>query len=53
MRLDVRAQRCGAIFVGVGAFYSGPRWWPVVVELTVMAAAWKGIKAECLTNRTP
>lgn len=28
-----------AAFVGVGAFYAGPRWWPVVVMMTVACGA--------------
>lgn len=28
-----------AAFVGVGAFYSGPRWWPVAVMLVVGVGA--------------
>lgn len=27
-------------FVGVGAFYSGARWWPLAVILTVAVGAW-------------
>lgn len=27
-------------FVGVGAFYSGPAWWPVAVLVTVSVGAW-------------
>ena len=28
-----------AAFVGVGAFYSGPRWWPLAVMATVCVGA--------------
>lgn len=27
-------------FVGVGAFYDGSRWWPIMVLLTVSLGAW-------------
>lgn len=29
-----------AAFVGVGAFYTGARWWPLAVILTVAVGAW-------------